>query len=295
MPLAGLASVIIICQDEGPYLEQTVRFMFTVPAGYPVEVIVVDDGSRDRGTAFLRRKEWRGRPVKLLNAFGLGPARARNLGAKHARGEVLVFCDAHIVVPPGWLGKLVEALESTKAGAICPAMVHTACLQAPIYGGTLNEKFSWVGLTRAPSSLSPVALAPAGCLAVVRDVFWSVDGFEEEMACWGYDDVEFSLKLWLFGYAVAVVPDLKVIHVSRPLRPYQRPGEGLVKNLLLMAALHFKPERLEKVVGLARHWPGFSGALVGMDWALVQKKRAEYFARRVRDDDWFLSTFGIPL
>ncbi|AEG17008.1 glycosyl transferase family 2 [Desulfofundulus kuznetsovii DSM 6115] len=291
----GLASVIIICRDELPYLEQTIRFMLTVPSGCPMEIIVVDDGSRDGCADFLRRGGELSRRVHLVDAPGLGPARARNLGAARARGELLVFCDAHIIVPGGWLGDLARAVLAGQAHAVCPALVHTENPHLAIYGGTLNKDLSWVGLTLPPRSLSPVPLAPAGCLAVSREVFLEVGGFEEGFTGWGYDDVEFSLKLWLFGFVVAVMPWVKVIHISRPLKPYQRPGENLTRNLLLLAALHFNPHRLARVAAMARSYAGFSEAWARASAPGVLKKRDEYFRRRVHDDDWFVNTFGMPV
>ncbi|MBE3587320.1 MAG: glycosyltransferase [Thermoanaerobacteraceae bacterium] len=309
---AGLASVIIIARDEHPYLEQTVRFMNAVPAGYPMEIVVVDDGSRDGCARFLSCARMPRCRIKLLSTEGLGPARARNRGARVAAGEILVFCDAHIIVPPGWLASLAAPLAAGQAGAVCPALVHTADPARPIYGGTLNSRLSWTGLTRpgavfpagmvglpsgpcdTRSTPSPVPLAPAGCLAVRRDAFYGVGGFEEELAAWGYDDVEFSLKLWLFGHPVAVVPGVKVAHISRPPRPYQRWGEDLTANLLLTAALHFSDHRLARLAGLAGSYPGFARAWSRVWREPVWKKRQEYFRRRVYDDDWFMAAFGVP-
>ncbi|MGB9804039.1 glycosyltransferase family 2 protein [Desulfofundulus sp.] len=290
-----LASVIIICRDELPYLEQTIRFMLTVPSGYPMEIIVVDDGSRDGCTDFLRREGELSRQVRLITTAGLGPARARNMGAVWARGGLLVFCDAHIIVPAGWLGELARPVLAGQVDAVCPALVHTGNPRLAIYGGTLNRDFSWVGLTSPPRSLSPVPLAPAGCLAVSREAFWEVEGFEEGLTTWGYDDVEFSMKLWLFGFTVAVMPWVKVVHISRPWKPYQRPGENLIRNLLLLAVLHFGPRRLARVVAMARHSPGFSRTPVGVHAQSVLRKRRAYFRRRVHDDDWFMNTFDIPV
>jgi GT2 family glycosyltransferase len=54
------------------------------------EIIVVDDGSTDRTVEIARSFP----AVKLLRQQHQGPGNARNLGARHATGEMLVFCDA---------------------------------------------------------------------------------------------------------------------------------------------------------------------------------------------------------
>ena len=52
------------------------------------EVIVVDDASTDAGATPNLAREW-GACVIELEENG-GPARARNIGAEHAKGEILV-------------------------------------------------------------------------------------------------------------------------------------------------------------------------------------------------------------
>ncbi len=40
-----------------------------------------------------------------------GPARARNLGASQARGEILLFVDADVTIPPGAIGQVVKVFK----------------------------------------------------------------------------------------------------------------------------------------------------------------------------------------
>ena len=73
------------------------------------EIIVVDDGSTDL-------------TVKLLADFGVldfrqnhqGPGAARNLGARHAQGEILVFVDADMTFDKNFLKNLVKPISAGK-------------------------------------------------------------------------------------------------------------------------------------------------------------------------------------
>ncbi|MYK87101.1 MAG: glycosyltransferase family 2 protein, partial [Acidobacteria bacterium] len=63
-----------------------------------VETIVVDNNSDD-GTATVARN----RGATVIHEPVQGIARARNTGARHATGDVLVFVDADVIVPPSLL------------------------------------------------------------------------------------------------------------------------------------------------------------------------------------------------
>lgn len=75
-----------------------------------MEVIVVDDGSRDHTSEIVRAFG-----VTLLQQEHLGPGRARNLGAKHAKGEILVFVDADMVFDQDFIKKLTRPIKEKKA------------------------------------------------------------------------------------------------------------------------------------------------------------------------------------
>jgi len=287
-------SIIIPCRNEQHYVRQTVDHIHAVDAGRPYEIIVVDDGSTDGCCDFLRYDRPVYLDVRLLNTLKPGVARARNLGAGKADGRFLVFCDAHLVVSPGWLKGLTGRLEEGKAEAVCPAIAHTAAPGKFFYGGTWNGKLCWISLTVPPAEEGVVPLAPSGCLAVRRDVFFAAGGFEEEFKVWGYDDAEFSLKLWLFGHRVTVDPRIRILHISRPLPEHQQNGEYLVHNLLLLAILHFSGPRLARTIELARGYPDFTPGLPGILWRKHYARRQDYFQRRVFSDDWFMRKFNIP-
>jgi glycosyltransferase involved in cell wall biosynthesis len=82
-----------------------------------IEVIVVDNGSRDR-TAQVVEKLAREHPgkVRLIRLDrNLSPGGGRNIGALHADGEILVFVDADMSFPPDYIGKMVEPIRRSEA------------------------------------------------------------------------------------------------------------------------------------------------------------------------------------
>src|SRR6185295_6973594 len=121
--LPGLFSVIIPTRNEGAMLALTTDSVLGSTDWPDVEVIVVDDGSTDDSIVRYRR-----RPDPRLRILrgrgGLGVARARNLGAQHARGEYVVFLDAHCTVSSDWLDRFALALAEPDVALVSPCFTR---------------------------------------------------------------------------------------------------------------------------------------------------------------------------
>lgn len=77
-----------------------------------MEIIVVDDGSTDATIQRVTSHESR---VTVLRQEHKGPGAARNLGAKHASGEILVFVDADMTFERDFIENLVDPIIKGKA------------------------------------------------------------------------------------------------------------------------------------------------------------------------------------
>lgn len=291
-PFKPGASIIIPCKNEGPNVRMTVDSVLAALSGDKTEIIIVDDGSRDGCCRFLQEKAYK--RVRCLRTAGLGAARARNLGAAAAGGAYLVFCDAHITVPEGWLEGLLETLFLTGVDAVSPAI---GSLEEPAsvgYGQTWNERLEAVWLPPPPGmGITAAPLLPGGCLAVRAAAFNRVGGFDRGFLVWGHEDVELSLKLWLFGYGLYVVPSVKILHLFRKSHPYPVSIYHAHYNLLRLACSHFNYERVERVLELVKTSGQSRELTAGVLRGSALEQRLFYFARRKYDDDWFMQKFGI--
>src|SRR3989344_8981820 len=79
-----------------------------------MEIIVVDDGSTDATLQMLRRAS-KAFDVKIFSQEHKGPGAARNLGAKHASGDILVFVDADMIFDKNFIKKLIAPIVKGEA------------------------------------------------------------------------------------------------------------------------------------------------------------------------------------
>ncbi|HEX3033284.1 MAG TPA: glycosyltransferase [Bacillota bacterium] len=285
-----VASVILPCKNEGQNVINTIRSMLAARERLPYEIIVIDDGSTDDCCQPLRPQPPAG--VKLVTTAGLGAAQARNLGAYHAQGEYLVFCDAHLFVGNYWLENLLNPLFKRRFHGICPGIAPVQNAAQAGWGQKIKPNFGVLWLPR-PNEVREVPILPGGCLAVTREAFEHVGGFDQGFHIWGHEDVELSIHLWLYGHPLAVHPDVRVLHVFRPRHPYLVTIDDYYYNILRSAYSHFSPERIRRIEKIAQQSVNYAKLMDELMARGVMEQRARYFSERLYDDDWFFRKFGM--
>ncbi len=108
---APAISVVVPCYNARRWVGEALRSALQ-PCDYPVEVLVIDDGSTD-GSGELVQEQFP--TARLVTTPNRGVSHARNLGAGMASGELLVFLDADDVLPDGRLQRQARLLEQTGA------------------------------------------------------------------------------------------------------------------------------------------------------------------------------------
>jgi GT2 family glycosyltransferase len=281
-------TAVVISRNEGKELGLTVQNLDdTLPAGS--EIMVVDDGSTDQSADQLKLK--RGR-IRLRQVKDYGVARARNLGARLGKGEILVFADAHIRLPEGWWKPLAEMVENPKVGGAAPAINHYRPGAQTGYGLRFKDPSLEVGwlLNRAGPPF-PAAILPGCCFAMRRGVFEDTGGWDERLLRRGGVDNEGCVRFWLLGYDLMVAPEVLVRHKFREASPYPVGWSGFVYNRLRLAFAHFKPERLGKVIAAQTKLHSFGQAMLLLTASGIQEHRLALWKRRKRSDDWYFERF----
>jgi glycosyltransferase involved in cell wall biosynthesis len=176
-------SIVLPAYNEEELLPATLGRLREAMSATPLsgEIVVCDNNSTDR-TAEVARA-WDARGVEApLNQI----SRARNKGAREARGRFLVFVDADTAVPPATLRLALEALASGRAcgGGAAVAMEGVA-------GGVAGR------LVRLWNALSRGRRLAAGSFVFVRrDAFDAVGGFSERVYASEEIWLSRALKRW---------------------------------------------------------------------------------------------------
>jgi glycosyltransferase involved in cell wall biosynthesis len=152
------------------------------------EIIVVDDGSTD-GTADAIRREF-GERIRVLRQDNRGPAAARNRGVSVAGGDLIAFLDSDDLWLPHHLAT-IEALATKDPSAV---LVSTA--RNHRYGDEAVDDARCAEM--AEKLLLSESVGQTSALAVRRNAFLAVDGYDEQMCCSG-EDIDLSLRLSLIG------------------------------------------------------------------------------------------------
>jgi cellulose synthase/poly-beta-1,6-N-acetylglucosamine synthase-like glycosyltransferase len=124
LPAAGgpCVSVLVPARDEADNLRTLIPALLESRYAQ-LEVVVLDDGSRDGTLAVARGLAARDARVRAVEGQDLPPGWTGKNWACHqlsrtARGEILLFCDADVRPGPDAVGRTVAALEETGAGAL---------------------------------------------------------------------------------------------------------------------------------------------------------------------------------
>jgi lipopolysaccharide/colanic/teichoic acid biosynthesis glycosyltransferase/GT2 family glycosyltransferase len=173
------------------------------------EVIVVDDGSTDNTAAVVAA--WADRhpqcTLTFLQQANTGPGGARNLGARHARAELLLFTDADCAPVPEWMEHLLTPFcDDQIIGAKGTYVTEQRSLVPCFVQAEYEDRYDRM---RGAQQIDFIDTYSA---AYRRNVFLENGGFDP-IFVGSCEDQEFSFRLAQKGYRLVFAPGARVSHI----------------------------------------------------------------------------------
>jgi len=213
-----MLSIIIPTLNEEEYLPELLRSIKRQKFE-DCEIIVADADSTD-GTKEIAQKFG----TKVIKG-GL-PAQGRNRGAKTARGDLLLFLDADVILPENFLEKAISEFEKRK--------LDVASVQLDPQTSKKMIKFLFERFYNYPAKKLEKFLpyGAMGCL-IKKELHQKIGGFDEKIKlAEDHDYVRRAAKFGKFGM-------LKGVKIAISLRRFYKDGWLKVVLKYMAAELHY--------------------------------------------------------
>jgi hypothetical protein len=177
-----------------PQLRHVLASVFA-QRGVSCECIVVDQSQRPDRASFPEAVTYRFLDKSAV-APGWHKSWAYNVGARLARSEVLVFHDGDVCAPEAYALEVLRTLGSGRFGA--------ASLQRFLFYLDEAESAKVLRAQAVPAGITPTDTRQnwkGGTIAVRRDAFARIGGFDEGFVGWGGEDDEFFDRCSVVGHA----------------------------------------------------------------------------------------------
>jgi len=229
--MVPLVSVIIPAYNAEAHLAATLDSVFA-QTYRPLEVIVVDDGSRDSTRDIVAAYQARHAGLRLIAKANGGVASARNAGLKAAQGDYVAFLDADDLWHPE---KIATQMNTLRPGGreryVAAFSLHLRIdPEGRVTGKSRAWPFEEFGLP------AHIVLKPVGngsSLIVRRDIAIGAGGFDEDYVARGIggcEDLDFELRI------AAQYPIACVRHYHVGYRVYE--GNMSSNRLRMARAVH---------------------------------------------------------
>ena len=176
----------------------------TSPA--PDEIIVVADGDTDG--SWLLAENFGAKVIRLPRAGG--PARARNLGAKAAKGDIIFFVDADVEVYPDTIDKVVTAFATEPS---LSALIGSYD-DRPGAKNFLSQYRNLFHHYTHQTGSEKASTFWGACGAIRREVFFAVGGFDEKYCLPCIEDIELGYRIKKAGYEIGLRKHIIVKHLK---------------------------------------------------------------------------------
>ncbi|MDR3652823.1 MAG: glycosyltransferase [Paludibacter sp.] len=191
-------SIIVPAYNEEVNAVRTVEYL--LKSNYAdIEVIFVDDGSKDNTFNIVNSTFENNNKVKVLTKTNGGKAAALNFGIEQSTGEILVCIDADTILPVDAITKMIPLFADSKVGAVAGNVR---------VGNTLNMLTNWQSIEyttsqnfdrRAYDAVNAILVVPGAIGAFRKSAMAEIDGFTTDTLA---EDCDLTLRMLRAGYVI---------------------------------------------------------------------------------------------
>ncbi|XP_049538661.1 putative polypeptide N-acetylgalactosaminyltransferase 9 [Anopheles darlingi] len=277
-------SIVIVFYDEAwSVLLRTVHSVLDRTPGHLIEeILLVDDYST---AAYLKTRldEYFERypKVRILRApQRLGLIAAKVYGAKASKAQIITFLDSHVECTVGWLEPLIQEVARNATTIAIPTIdlidLYSMALdkdKGPLRVGAYqwDLNFGWWGRAAMHKSY-PNPFVPfdtpamaGGLFSIDRTFFERLGWYDEGFEMYGIENIELSIKSWMCGGRMVIVPCSRVAHIAKLTHPYlDHVGKDIIlKNSLRLAEVWMDEYKqiMFDVYGIPRYLVGMFGSV----------------------------------
>lgn len=224
-------SVIIPTRDGGKWLAQCLGGVLSGTDYSEIEVIVIDNGSRDSVTLECLGKlstDPRARVIRHDHPFNF--SEIMNLAVREATGTLVCMLNDDVrVLHRGWLKEMVGLALRPDVGIVGALLlfedgtIQHAGVTLGLLGHVAGHDFHYEPESRLRQHhryglVHQTSAVTAACAVFRREVYESVGGMDQDYLAVNYNDLDLCLKIGDQGLKVLWTPYARLLHAESKTR-----------------------------------------------------------------------------
>jgi GT2 family glycosyltransferase len=219
-----LVSVVIPTRDRKDLLELCIKGLDEQTNYRNKEIIILDNDSQEETTKAYFTALSQRPDVRIVPAPGpFNYPRLINLGASHARGEILMTLNNDIeAFEPDWLNEMVSQALRPGVGLVgclllypdrsvqhAGVIIGLSGVAGHMYAEAAPDDPGYAGRIHVTQDLSAVTGA---CHVMRKSLFDKLGGLDEKHLAVAYNDIDFCLRVRAAGLRVIYTPHARLLH-----------------------------------------------------------------------------------
>lgn len=214
-------SIVMAAHNEHKYMARTIdSILAATPLEVLIEIIVVDDGSVPPLKPLVEKYSL----VSVLrHEHRRGLIKSKTEGGNIAKGDMIMFLDAHVNPLPGWSAPLFRHTNINYRRVVVPLIpiLDEKTWEPQLNAVGVKMMFDWSLFFNWFEDGSDLVPCMSGGLFGITRQWWHESGeYDYGMNMWGAENIEQSVRIWLCGGEIYVARDSQVAHVFRRKFPY---------------------------------------------------------------------------